>query len=270
MGLSTWSLCDKSKTFGTSPGKLEKGIMDSDEIFDAVGHSKFVLKNLQHYTVPPHLSQYYEPLKPTVLQKFMARNKKILSFMLKVTEYDQDKTLLIMTNNPLPSPMDQQGKDNAPKYFPKEFLLKVMERYQQHKPTGNFCLPPMPQKKRLTPELKPIFSVTLWKNPTSKQEQWFRFSTKNDFKSEGKYSAFCTLRKQKTMYPQLTFAQVCNKDMIKDVSKKSERDMPTLNWEPLTLSSLLEKKPTRTAPGERAFRYGRAQQWFIKDTTVIK
>lgn len=46
--------------------------------------------------------------------------------MLKVAEYDQDKTLLIMTNNPLPCPIDQEGKDMAPKYFSKELLLKVM------------------------------------------------------------------------------------------------------------------------------------------------
>lgn len=46
--------------------------------------------------------------------------------MLKVAEYDQDKTLLILTNNPLPCPIDQQGKDMAPKYFSKELPLKVM------------------------------------------------------------------------------------------------------------------------------------------------
>ncbi|XP_037021694.2 testis-specific gene 13 protein [Artibeus jamaicensis] len=251
---------------------MERGIVDSDEIFDPGGQSKFVLKNLQHYTVHPQLGQYYEPLKPTALQKLMARNEKVLSFMLKVTEYDQDKTLLILTNNPPPSPMDQHGKDLPPKYFPKDFLLK--ERHQQHKPTENICLLSRPQKKTFRPELKSVFPVTLWKGPTrtSKQEQWFRFSTENDFKSEGKYSMLCTLRKQKKMYPQLTFAQVCNRDTIKDVSKKSESYTATskMNWEPLTLASLLKEKPTRIAPGEKDFRFGRAQHWFIKNTTVIK
>lgn len=41
-------------------------------------------------------------------------------------------------------------------------------------------------------------------------------------------------------------------------------------WEPLTLSSLLEEKPTRTVPGESSFRNGRAQQWVIKNATVVK
>nr|KAF6470488.1 testis specific 13 [Molossus molossus] len=254
----------KSKTHGTDEVRLEKGInVDNDEIVYSVGQSKFVLKNLQYYTVHPKLSQYYEPLKHTALQKFMARNQKILSFMLKVAEYDQDKTLLIMTNNPLPCLMDPYGKDITPKYFSKELLLK--ESYQ-HKPTENFRLPLLPQEKKLGPGLKSIFSMALSKDPTSKQKQWFRFSNKNDFKSEGNYSAICALRKQKNMYPGLASAQVYNRDMRKDVSKKSESDMQTskINWEPLTLSSLLEQKPTRTAPGESAFRSGSARQWFIK------
>lgn len=56
------------------------------------------------------------------------------------------------------------------------------------------------------------------------------------------------------------------------VSKTSGSDMRTskMMWEPLTLSSLLEEKPTRTAPGENAFRNGRAQQWIIKNTIVVE
>ncbi|XP_016004122.2 testis-specific gene 13 protein [Rousettus aegyptiacus] len=278
--LSDWMFClffrsphGKSKTAGTQPAQLEKGIIvDDDEIYDTGGQSKFVLKNLQHYTVHPNLARYYEPLKPTKLQKFLARKRKILSFMFKVAEYDRDKTLLIMTNNPLPCPMAQEGKDITPKYFSKELLLKVMESYHQHKPTKKSRLPLMPQKKQLRRELKSVFPVTLLEDSTSKREQWFRFSTNNDFKSEGKYSTDYILRKQKNMYPTLTFASVCKRDMSKNVSKKSESDTPTCktNWEPLTLSSLMKEKPTRTAPGESAFRNGRAQQWIIKNATVVK
>ncbi|XP_058930235.1 testis-specific gene 13 protein [Kogia breviceps] len=239
----------KSKTSRTGPVKFEKEtIVDSDEIFDAVGQSKFVLENLHHYTVHPNLAQYYEPLKPTALQKFLARNRKIQSFTLKVTEYDQDKTLLIMTNNPLPCSIDHQGKDMTSKYFSRELLLKVMESHQ-HKPSENFFLPLMYQRKKFRSGLKPIFPVTLLEDPKSKREQWFRFSTDKDFKSEGKYSKVYALTKQKKMYPQLNFAPVCKRDLRSDVSKKSGSDLPTsqMIWEPLTLSSLLEEKPTRTA-----------------------
>lgn len=56
------------------------------------------------------------------------------------------------------------------------------------------------------------------------------------------------------------------------VSKRSQSGTATskMNWEPLTLESLLEEKPTRIAPGEKDFRFGRAQHWFIKNTTAIK
>ncbi|XP_070281149.1 testis-specific gene 13 protein [Myotis yumanensis] len=258
---------EKSKAPGTNAVKSEKGNADGDEVSYATGQSKFVPENLKYYTVHPQLSRYYEPLKPTTLQKFVTRNRKMLSFMLKVTEYDQDKTILIMTNNPLPS-IEQQGKDTEPHYFSKEVLLK--ESYQ-HKPTETY-VPPLPQKKRLRPKLTPVFPVTLLKDAKSKQEQLFRFSTKNDFKSEGKYSTVCTLREQKNMFPQLAFAKVYGRDKKEDVSKKSERAMRTgkEDWEPLTLASLLDMKPTKTAPGQSAFRNGRVKQWFLNQTFVIK
>ncbi|XP_029779272.1 testis-specific gene 13 protein isoform X2 [Suricata suricatta] len=247
---------------------LKKQTKFPDDILTCPAPETSSVKLEQGIEVDDDEAQYYEPLKPTALQKFLARDRKMKSFMLKVTEYDQDKTSLIMTNNPLPHPFDQQGKNITPKYFPKELLLK---KSYQHKSPENFCLSLMSEKKKLRFELKPAFSVTPLGDPTSKQEQWFRFSTDNDFKSDRKYLKVYDLQKQKKMYPQLNFASVCGRDMKKDVAK-SGSDMPTSKkiWEPLTLSSLLEKKPTRTVPGENAFRNGRAQQWIIKNATVIK
>ncbi|XP_011943504.1 PREDICTED: testis-specific gene 13 protein [Cercocebus atys] len=225
----------KSKTSENSSAKREKGmVVNGKEIYDAVGRSKFVLENLRHYTVHPNLAQYYKPLKATALQKFLAQNRKTTSFMLKVTEYDQDKTLLIMTNNPPPCSITHQDKESAPKYFSKELLLKAMDLL-------------------------------------NKELSLLRFSTDNDFKSEGKYSKVYALRMQKKTYPQLTFAPVHERGMRKDASKKSasERPISKVIREPLTLASLLEEMPTRTAPGESAFRNGRAPQWIIKKATVV-
>ncbi|KAM4858471.1 testis-specific gene 13 protein [Urocitellus parryii] len=239
------------------------------KVFDYTGQSKFVLKNLRYYSVHPNLARYYEPLKSTVLQKFLDQNRKTTSFMLKVTEFDQDLTLLIMTNNPPPYSINQQEKDGTPKYFSQKLLLE--EIHHNQKPSENFFLPLMSQKKKLRSRLKPIFPMKRPDDPTSKREQWFRFSTDNDFKSEGKYSKVFALKKQKKMYPQLSFAPVCERDMRKNVSKKSVNEMltPQMLWEPLTLSSLLEEKPTRIVPGESSFRNGKAQQWIIKNATVI-
>ncbi|XP_006158900.1 testis-specific gene 13 protein [Tupaia chinensis] len=254
-----------SKT-SESTVKLEKVIdAENEEIFDAVRQSKFVLENLRHYTVHPNLAQYYEPLKTTTLQKFLAQNRKTTSFMLKVTEYDQDKTSLIMTNNPLPCPISQQEKNNTPQYFSHELLLK--EIHQQHKSSEDFSLPQIPLKKMLGSGLKPVLPVTLLGDSTTKQGQWFRFSTDKDFKTEGKYSKVYASRKQKKMYPQLNFAPVRER-----VFKKTVNGMPTSKtiWEPLTLSSLLAVKPTRIVSGESAFRNGRAQQWIISKAIVLK
>ncbi|XP_010631828.1 testis-specific gene 13 protein [Fukomys damarensis] len=270
MGPKKYAKFQNGRTSENSPLKLEKGtVTDDDEIFDAVSQSKFVLENLRYYTTHPDLAQYYEPLKPTTTQKFLDQNRKITSFMLKVTEYDQDMTLLIMTNNPPLCSICQQEKDSAPKYFSKDLLFKESH---QHKTTKNFCLPLMPQKKKVRSGLKPIFPMKKFDDPTSKEKQWFRFSTDSDFKTEGQYSKTYALRKQKKMYPQLNFAPVYERDKMKDASNKSVSETPTTQVlrEPLTLSSLQKEKPSRSAPGENSFRNGRAQQWIIKNATLIR
>ncbi|XP_055979955.1 testis-specific gene 13 protein [Sorex fumeus] len=242
-------------------------IVEPDEVSDMYRQSKFVLKNLRYYTVHPNLARYYEPLKPTALQKYLYQHKKIQSFLLKVAEYDLDKTLLILTNNPLPCPFNQQEEDRAPKYFSKEFLLQENETH--HCPE-RICLPPMPSKKQLRSRLKSPFPLTLLEDPNL--EQWFRFSTSKDFKSEGKYSKLYALRKQKRMYPQLNFSPVYTRDMKKDgklylespTMPRKEKSTSRMRWEPLTLSELQRALPIKAALGERAFRNGRVQQWIVK------
>ncbi|KAM5255754.1 testis-specific gene 13 protein [Ctenodactylus gundi] len=265
---STWWEMEKFQT--GEPSALEnnsiisdRGAVDEcDEIFEAAGPSAFVLENLHYYTTKPKLAKYYEPLKPSPLQKLLTQKGKVTSFMLKVTEYDQDLTLLIMTNNPPPCSITQQEKDSVLKYFPEELLL-------EHRPIKN-CLPLMSQKKKLRPEMKPVFLLKNMDETTPKKNQWFRFSTDDDFKTEGNYSKICALRKQMKMYPHLVFAPGCERDMMKVVSKKSAGEVRTSQGpgEPLTLSSLQEEKPTRSMPGENAFRNGRAKQWVIQRATI--
>ncbi|EDL13723.1 testis-specific gene 13 protein isoform X2 [Mus musculus] len=258
-----------SKPVGNVSIRFEKQLgQDDEEMYDTTAQSKFVLKNLRHYTVHPNMAKYYEPLKPTKLQRFLTQKKKMNSFMLKVTEYDQDMTLLLMTNNPPPCSISQE-KDGAPIYFPPEFQLK--ETLHRCKPNKNDFFPTMSQKKKLKPELKPVFPMKRLDDPTFKGQQWFRFSTDNDFNIEGKYSEIYALRKQKKMYPNLIFAPASQRETKKHVSMKSESETPTSQvfWEPLTFSKLLEEKPTRSVPGESFFRHGRAQQWIVKDAAVI-
>ncbi|XP_004707943.1 testis-specific gene 13 protein [Echinops telfairi] len=190
---------------------------------DGAGQSKFILKNLHYYSGHPHLARFYEPSKPSARNRLLERNRKIRSFILKVMEYDQDKTLLILTNNPPPYPIDLQGKDVSPKYFPRELLAK--DAQQLRRPTETLPLPLMPQEKMSRSLLKPVFPVTLMGHPAPKQQQWFRL--------------------------------------------RSAGPTSKAKWEPLTLASLQEEKPTKTAPGENTFRQGRAPQWIIKKAMNI-
>ncbi|XP_052575267.1 testis-specific gene 13 protein [Peromyscus californicus insignis] len=93
--------------------------------------------------------------------------------MMKVAEYDQDMTLLLMTNNPPPCSVGQEENDGAPKYFPPEFQLK--ETCHRRKPTKNFCLLTMPRKKELRPDLKSVFPMIRIGDPAAKGHQWFSF-----------------------------------------------------------------------------------------------
>ncbi|XP_001373079.3 testis-specific gene 13 protein [Monodelphis domestica] len=248
------------KIRGALAWKRRESKSDEGEFRGDLGTSKFVLKNLPYYTVHPDLLQYYVPLKVKAWDKIFAEDQRIKRFMTYVTEYDQNKTLLIMTNNPPPGPVNWQGKDKPPCYFSKELLAKPEE---EQKTTA--LLPLKPRKKKIKFEHKTPFPVVILKDSKPKREQWYRFATQNDFKPEAKFSKLHILRKQQQMYPELTFAPDFRS------GRGQERQRKTfISWEPLTLSSLLEVKPTLTLPlpGKKPFRFGRAQQWFINTSSA--
>ncbi|XP_074127225.1 testis-specific gene 13 protein [Sminthopsis crassicaudata] len=227
--------------------------------------SKFVLINLEHYTVHPNLIQYYEPLKVTEQQKLLASRQKIKRFMFRVTDFDQNKTLLIMTNNPPPGPVNWQEKDSPPSYFSQTMLAK-----EQQKAINRTGLPLMKKKKKLKNESRTPFPVVILEDAKPKKEQWYRDnSTKADFKGEAKYSKLHALRKQQETYPNLSFVPDC-RSVAAARAEAARRKVSIVTWEPLTLATLLEEKPTLTVPlpGESPFRYGRAPQWFTNAPTV--
>ncbi|XP_043823502.1 testis-specific gene 13 protein [Dromiciops gliroides] len=227
------------------------------------GKSKFVLANLEHYTIHPNLVQYYEPLKVTEPHKLFGGNQNIKRFMSRVTEFDQNKTLLIMTNNPPPGPVNWQEKDTPPCYFSQELLAKPQEKQKTTSPTGL----PLMKKKKLKAEPRTPFPVVVLEDAKPKREQWYRFSTKADLKGEAEYSKLHALKKQREAYPELSFVPDF-RSAARDLA--SRRKVSMVTWEPLTLATLLEEKPTLTVPlsSNSPFRYGRAPQWFINTPTV--
>ncbi|XP_051819102.1 testis-specific gene 13 protein isoform X3 [Antechinus flavipes] len=226
--------------------------------------SKFVLVNLEHYAIHPNLIQYCEPLKVTEQQKLLASRQKIKRFMFQVTNFDENKTLLIMTNNPPPGPVNWQEKDSPPSYFSQTMLAK-----EQQKAINRAGLPLMKKKKKLKHESRTPFPVVVLEDAKPKREQWYRFSTKADFKGEAKFSKLHALRKQQETYPNLSFVPDC-RSVAAARAQAARRKVSIVTWEPLTLATLLEEKPTLTVPlpGKSPFRYGRAPQWFTNAPTV--
>lgn len=60
--------------------------------------------------------------------------------------------------------------------LPHFLFFPLLQESHQHKPTENFFLPLMPQKKNLRSGLKPVFPLMLLEDTKSKREQWFRWS----------------------------------------------------------------------------------------------
>ncbi|XP_074049786.1 testis-specific gene 13 protein [Macrotis lagotis] len=221
------------------------------------GVSNFVLENCEYYSKHPNLIQYYEPIKVTEPYKLFMRKQKIKRFVSRVAEFDQNKTLLIMTNNPPPSPVNWEGKESIPYYFSQELLAQPQK---QLKTTSHTGLPLM--KKKLKAELRAPFPVVILEDAKPKREQWYRFSTKADFKGEAKFSKLHALKKQEEEYPELSFVP----DFSSDAAAARRRKVSMATWEPLTLDALLEEKPVLALPvaAQSPFRYGKAPQWLVR------
>ncbi|XP_039769150.1 testis-specific gene 13 protein isoform X2 [Ornithorhynchus anatinus] len=232
--------------------------------------SKFVLENLQEYTIQPDLAQYYKPFEPSKLQQFTTHFRQDKGLLFRVLEFDQEMTTLILTNNPLPTLINWQGEGTLSRYFSQDLLNE-----KPQKSVERIRFPPLvPQQKTERARRNKTFTVTLGEDPKPKQKQWFRFSTDSDFKCEGRFSKGYVKKKQKKMYPQLRFAPVPKTaDEMPRLAPgesgamKSRRDS-AVPKEPLTLATLLEENPTKVVPGEHSFRYGRAPQWLVNNAVV--
>ncbi|XP_051819101.1 testis-specific gene 13 protein isoform X2 [Antechinus flavipes] len=156
-----------------------------------------------------------------------------------------------------------------------KFVLVNLEHYaihpnlEQQKAINRAGLPLMKKKKKLKHESRTPFPVVVLEDAKPKREQWYRFSTKADFKGEAKFSKLHALRKQQETYPNLSFVPDC-RSVAAARAQAARRKVSIVTWEPLTLATLLEEKPTLTVPlpGKSPFRYGRAPQWFTNAPTV--
>ncbi|XP_053872154.1 testis-specific gene 13 protein [Malaclemys terrapin pileata] len=223
--------------------------------------SSFFLQNEEQYCYHPKLAKYFVPLTDAKFQDYLNGRKRYIKLMCRSSEFNQDKTTLIVTNNPLPDLNSSHRKDTPMKFFCKEHLGRGIDaRSQLH-------LPPLKtQQNQLT---GPDKSFAEGKVGKSLQ---FRFSTDTDFKTEGQFSKSYAERRLLKLYPHLHFQAFPRLDTKEVQSLPRKNSKPTretsCQWEPLTLSSLFEAKPTVNVPGENSFKCGKVSQWVVSSSFV--
>ncbi|XP_070610995.1 testis-specific gene 13 protein [Erythrolamprus reginae] len=220
--------------------------------------SSFYLAPELHLAPHPNLTQYFIPLTDEDFQERLEQHRHEISLMLRSSEFNQDKTALIVTNNPLPLLVSGQHRATPFQYFPKDLSRR-----------------PFPQGFRgQTPRYLPPVGVTS-KEPSRLEtkklkipRQLSRFTSKKDFKGEARFSKNYAEKRLLRLYPQLHLHS--RLDDLKNQPLPRIQTWPATNirWEPLTLSCLTETKPTFIVPGENGFRQGKAPLWVAKDSVV--
>ncbi|XP_053113959.1 testis-specific gene 13 protein isoform X2 [Hemicordylus capensis] len=215
-------------------------------------YNHFVLKNEKDYAIRPNLVQYFIPFTDAEFQERLERHKGEIAIMLRSSEFNQDKTTLIVTNNPLPLLISGQQLATPLQFFPKDLLGKGASTPRP------YCLPPLKTSQ------KQLFGLV--RKPG--QATPFRFATNKDFKGEAQFSKGYAERRLQRMYPHLR-SHIGTVTTIPEPLPSIEGWSPKRSrWEPLTLSCLTETRPTLIAPGDDGFRYGKAQLWHVNNSVV--
>nr|XP_020633943.1 testis-specific gene 13 protein [Pogona vitticeps] len=261
-------------------------------------HNHFQLKHEALYSHHPNLAQYFVPVTDVEFRQRLERHRGEIAIMLRSVEFNQDKTTLIVTNNPLPLLITGQHLSSPFQYFPKDLFGRSAIR---HEPSG---LPPLktPQKQLTAAPTrkwkKPVqfsSSFSISKNSAIRHEpsglpplktpqkqltaaptrKWkkpvqFRYAADKDFKSEAQFSRAYAERRLQRLYPSLRAHSRPDQQKTEALPSIQGFAARTPQWEPLTISCLTETKPTIAVPGEDGFRYGKAPLWIVNSSVVPK
>ncbi|XP_067325459.1 testis-specific gene 13 protein [Anolis sagrei] len=215
-------------------------------------NTNFCLKREAYYSHHPNLTQYFVPVTDAEFRERLERHRGEIALMLRSSEFNQDKTTLIVTNNPLPLLISGQHLPSPFQFFPRDLLGKTVSIREPH------YLPPVkvPPEQLVGPVVKQLHKPAP-----------FRFATRNDFKTEARFSKNYAEKRLQRLYPNL------RTHMRPDLQKEplpciQGFAFPSAQWEPLTMSCLIEMRPTMTVPGEDGFRYGKAPLWIVNSSVV--
>uniref|UniRef100_A0A803T9U7 Uncharacterized protein n=1 Tax=Anolis carolinensis TaxID=28377 RepID=A0A803T9U7_ANOCA len=219
----------------SSPGsKQPRAIRVPPRLMDSISAlSRVTLLLILLYHVPfaPLLcclpffqTQYFIPVTDAEFRERLERHRGEIAIMLRSSEFNQDKTTLIVTNNPLPLLISGRQLATPFQFFPKDFLRKVG--------FTNLSCP--------------------------------RFATRNDFKTEAHFSKNYDEKHLQKLYPNLRTHMRPGKKLFSTQGRKGRFPLSfAVPLVPLTMSCLIETKPTVTVPGEDGFRYGKAPLWIV-------
>ncbi|XP_033881609.3 testis-specific gene 13 protein-like isoform X2 [Acipenser ruthenus] len=245
-----------------------KGFVDCEDIWKILRDNSKSKQTQLDSTIPQALQMSkFENLPTTKYQRFqrqMARYRSRLALMQRASESNQDKTSLIIANNPLLGLNDLEGKSGPMKYLTPGSLNKAEEPF--HKPHG---LPPLNHHKT---QLSRIVrnSVNLKEQGLSKadRKQTNRFLSGERLHacSDRWFSDHYSMKRIRLPPKLLDTKKSGQSTSSKDTPKGKEKEPPAIssrNWEPLTMSAVIETTRTVAAPGQGAFKCGNVPQWTV-------
>ncbi|XP_039201717.1 testis-specific gene 13 protein isoform X3 [Crotalus tigris] len=221
--------------------------------------SSFFLMHELHFSPHPNLTQYFIPLTDADFQDRLEQHRRETAIMLRSSEFNQDKTALIVTNSPFPLLVSGTHLATPFQYFPKDWLRRpFLQSFRDQTPRG---LPPVGGSSKEGPGME----IKKLKIP----DQLSRFTNKKDFKGEAHFSKNYAERRLQRLYPQLHLHSRLDDWKKQPLPRIQGWPAAKIQWEPLTLSCLTEVKPTFLVPGENGFRHGKAPLWIVNNSVVL-
>uniref|UniRef100_A0A7M4E1G8 Uncharacterized protein n=1 Tax=Crocodylus porosus TaxID=8502 RepID=A0A7M4E1G8_CROPO len=178
---------------------------------------------------------------PTLFAKHWAKEEGLTTFpgyalMSRSSQFNQDKTTLIVTNNPLPDLTHSPQVDTPMKSTSSAFPSATSH--------PNSPMPSLPWFKNMTFLQSLQDTSPAYYRAARISVPHSRFSTDHDFKSEGQFSRNYAEKRMKQLYPHLHF------HTLPGLGKNLTTKGSGCQWEPLTLSSLTETQSAVTAPSK--------------------
>lgn len=203
--------------------------------------------------------------------KQMNHFKDRLALMYRASQMNEDKTSLIITNNPLPDLNGWEAKGSPMCYVPEELLRKKPKALKGL--DNNYTVSHLAVNRRKLPRIIKN-SYNLNKGRDGLRHLKFRFATEDSLESDNLFPELCTDNKEQRHISLIRLPKIVPQQGIITTQYGSNHGLPAeVNiarketiWEPLTLSALMETKPTITASGEGNYKHGKTPLWTPKSS----